>query len=66
MPQFQQPPNHEPTPEQIRERCLAIQMTWTREVEKSRRVIKDAPRCEIETKPWPIETCGKFVETRYW
>lgn len=35
---YEDPPKFEPTAEQIKQACLAIQLTWTRAIERSRRV----------------------------
>ena len=45
---YQDPPTHEPTPAEIRQRCIEIQMTWTRQTERSRRVY---PGCKAY-EPW--------------
>lgn len=52
---YQQPPLHEPTPAEIRQRCIEIQMGWTRQVEESRRVHKYDQRFAVPLCKFPQE-----------
>ena len=56
MTQFKQSLT-DPTPDEIRQKCFEIQMHWTREQEKSRRVEKEPERYVVPDAKFPSDFC---------